>query len=130
MKITKYQDYGILLMAKLAQNWRKRLVPLSEVGRFYHISPLFLKHLAAALKKAKLIKSKEGASGGYALVRHPETISLRQILQVFAGPQILAPGCLNTSCPVKKCAPKLVWQKINKEILKSLEKISLAEVAR
>jgi len=130
MKITKYQDYGILLMIKLAQEWHKELVPLSQVASSYHLSPFFLKRIARALKKAKLVKSKEGAKGGYVLVRHPKTISLGQILQVFAGPQILAPGCLNTSCPVKKCAPKLVWQKINKEILKSLNKISLSEAAR
>ena len=117
-------------MIKLAQNWPRRLVPLSKIASSYHLSPFFLKRIARALKRAKLIKSKEGANGGYALARHPKTVSLGKILQVFAGPQILSPGCLNTFCPVKKCPPKIVWQKINKEILKSLEKISLLEVAQ
>lgn len=114
-------------MIKLCQNWHKKLVPLSEVASSFNLSPFFLKRIARALKKAKLVKSKEGISGGYVLARHPKTVSLGEILQVFAGPQILAPGCLNTSCPVKRCPPKLVWQKINKEILKSLNKINLAE---
>lgn len=117
-------------MIKLAQNWPRRLVPLSEVASSYHLSEFFLKRIARALKRAKLIKSKEGAKGGYALARHPKTINIAQVMEVFAGPQILSPGCLNTFCPVKKCPPKIVWQKINKEILKSLEKISLLEVAQ
>ncbi|MBI5465346.1 Rrf2 family transcriptional regulator [Candidatus Gottesmanbacteria bacterium] len=130
MKITKYQDYGILLMIKLAQSWNRKPVPLSQVASFYHLSPFFLKHLAADLKKGKLVKSKEGVKGGYWLSRHPKTITISEVIKVFAGRQILTPGCFDGICPVKRCPPKIVWQKINKEILKSLDKISLAEVAR
>ncbi len=130
MKISKLQDYGLLLMIKLAQEWHRRLVPLAEVALIYHLSPLFLKRIASRLKKARLIKSKEGAGGGYRLSRHPKTISVAQIVSCFAGPQILSLSCFSGTCPVKKCTPKIVWQKINQEIFKSLDKITLAQVIR
>lgn len=133
MKITKRQDYAILLMTKLCLEWQKRLVPLSEIARAYHLSPLFLKQLAIDLKGAKLIKSKEGMGGGYSLSRHPKTINLADILTSLSGSPILSPSCLkkNSHCAlISACPPKRVWQKINREMIKSLQKISLAEIAR
>ena len=133
MKITKRQDYAILLMTKLCLEWQKRLVPLSEVAKTYHLSPLFLKQLAIDLKGAKLIKSKEGISGGYSLSRHPGTINLADILTSLSGQQILSPSCLkkNSHCAlILACPSKRVLQKINTEMIKSLQKISLAEIAK
>ncbi|MCL4382950.1 MAG: Rrf2 family transcriptional regulator [Patescibacteria group bacterium] len=133
MKITKRQDYAILLMTKLCLEWQKRLVPLSEIAKTYHLSPLFLKQLAIDLKSAKLIKSKEGMGGGYSLSRRPQTINLADILISLSGQQILSPSCLkkNSRCAlISTCPPKRIWQKINTEMTKSLQKISLAEIAR
>ncbi len=133
MKITKRQDYAILLMTKLCLEWQKRLVPLSEIARIYHLSPLFLKQLAIDLKSGGLIKSKEGTGGGYSLSRHPRTINLADILIGLSGQQILSPSCLkkNSHCAlISACPPKRVWQKINTEMTKSLQKISLAEIAK
>lgn len=132
MRVTKLQDYGILFMAKLAQEWKRGPLALSEVASSFDLSPLFLKHVAAVLKKTSLVRSKEGIKGGYFLSRSPQTITMGEIIKALSGgTEILTPGCLlGTPCSVKKCLPKLVWQKISKEILESLDKISLVELVK
>jgi Rrf2 family protein len=132
MLINKRQDYGILLMVMLAKNWGKR-VSLSKVASFYHLSPLFLKQLASCLKAGRLIISREGAGGGYKLARNPRHINLAEILEVLSNGQLFKPACLRTggSCPLSEgCPPKLVWQKINQEILKNLKAVSLAAIIK
>ncbi len=116
-------------MVRLASEWQKNLVSLSEVAKYYHISPFFLKHVAISLKQAGLITSKEGKGGGYSLIRHPKTITIGKIMEVLVGSRVLIPACLSDNCPVaRNCPPKMVWQKINREILKSLDNITLMEI--
>lgn len=123
MKITKEEDYGILLIHALSYPGGKRYTPLSDIATKYKLSEFFLKKVAKKLKKAGLIKSKEGIKGGYILAKPPILISYGDILSAISGPIDISPCCLK--CSEKTCQPRLVWHNINKKITELLNSIKI-----
>jgi len=61
-------------------------VPLREVARRQNLSENYLEHLVGSMRRADLIKSVRGPSGGYLLARAPLKISLGEIIRVLEGP--------------------------------------------
>lgn len=98
--LTKKSEYGLQLMVYLGQHTGKEPMSLREVAKTQKLPYRFLTQVAADLKKAKLIKSKEGVGGGYLLARSAGKISVAEILEVLEGPIELV-DCLQagSSCP-------------------------------
>ncbi len=134
MKISWGEDYAVIFMDKLAQNYHKRLVAISEVSAEYHISFSFLKQLAMLLKKHGLIESREGTKGGYKLAKSPKSITLLEITLAINRNCSLT-MChrdrygLTWKCPKEVfCRPKTTWQKINQEIVAKLASVKLSQL--
>ncbi|WP_406021639.1 Rrf2 family transcriptional regulator [Nocardioides sp. NBC_00850] len=53
-------------------------------------NPIFIKRILVKLSKAKLVNSTVGKSGGYALARSPESISLLDIYSAVIPPEPFA----------------------------------------
>ncbi len=85
MKFSTRSTYGLKAMIHLAQNWQKGSIPLSAIANNENISLGYLERIFAVLKKAKLVKSEKGASGGYALSRSPEDIDVYSIINTLEG---------------------------------------------
>lgn len=135
IRFSRREDYAIILINKLAQNYKKRLVPLSEISKEYTISLLFLRNLALELKNAGIIKAVEGKNGGYYLQQDPKVITVGEVLHVFPQKPLLE--CCpvgntkhNTggSCPKESfCQTGFVWRKIHKEFLDKIYTLTITE---
>lgn len=129
---SKQEDYAIVLVTKLAQNYSKRLVPLSEIAKEYKISPLFLRNLANSLSINGIIRAKEGKSGGYFLVKNPKNLKLIEVLSVFEKRPLLDCCSLSgkkdkTKCEKEKiCEVSKVWKKMNTEFLEKISNLTFA----
>ncbi len=137
LHFSKQEDYAIVLLNKLSQNYNKKLTPLSSVSKEYGISSLFLRNLAFRLNKKGIIKAKEGKNGGYFLNKNPKELKMGEILSVFSNKPILE-CCFNPSfkkivnkkknCPKEKiCKVSSSWKKINSEFLNKVYNLSLYE---
>ncbi len=131
MKISKREDFGLILMNVLAKKYSKEYIPLSEVATATELSQLFLKHIANRLKAKGLIESKEGMSGGYRLSREPEKITMADILQ-SVGSGFIMPSCYGGDCRLKKdkCRVFAFWAVVNKKLFSFLKNITLADYSR
>ena len=133
IRFSRREDYAIILVNTLAQNYKKRLVPLSEIAKEYTISHLFLRNLAGELRTAGIIKAVEGKSGGYFLTKAPEKLKMGDILQIFAKNQLLECCPADTKnhkrvCPKEgSCITGNIWRKLNKEFLDKIYNLSLIE---
>ncbi|MBA4190976.1 MAG: Rrf2 family transcriptional regulator [Planctomycetaceae bacterium] len=77
-------EYACVAMLELAaRHADPRPVRLADVADKHGISDRFLVQILLDLKRAGLVDSTRGASGGYALARRPEEISLHDILRVI-----------------------------------------------
>lgn len=130
MKLTKKEDYTFFVISMLARNYQIRLIPLSEIAEKYHISVFFLKQLVRPLVKAKIIKSKEGIGGGYALAKPPADITMYEVFYALNTlPKLTAccsSGKRNKCERASFCRPSTVWGKINKSLINELEKTKIS----
>ena len=72
-------------MIDLARYSEKEPVSIGSVAARQEISERYLEQLVALLKKAGLVKSIRGASGGYVLAKKPSEISVGDILRALEG---------------------------------------------
>ena len=70
MKLSTKGRYGLRAMIDLARYSEKEPVSIGSVAARQEISERYLEQLVALLKKAGLVKSIRGASGGYLCRRY------------------------------------------------------------
>src|SRR5665648_236260 len=90
LKISRELDLGLLLMGELnSKTW----LSLSDWAKEKKLPYRFLCKIALKLKKAKLIVSQEGRSGGYKLARSSQKIKVGEIFKAIEG-EIAPVACL------------------------------------
>lgn len=130
IRFSKREDYAVILVDTLAQNFDKRFVPLSEVARRYRISLLFLRNIALDLRRAGLITAIEGKKGGYKLTKHPRDIRLGEVMKAFVKEQPLFSCCQNTTdgkCSISSCPHGFSLRRLSNEFMEKIANLSLAE---
>lgn len=137
IRLSKREDYAIILINELAKNYNKRLVPLSEIASGYSISVLFLRNLAYDMKNEGVIKAVEGKAGGYYLAKDPSKLKMGDVLRIFSKNQLVE--CCDTPgsgkharvCPKQdRCITGNVWRKLNKEFIDKIYDLSVKDFMR
>ena len=132
MKFSTRTTYGLRAMIHLARNWGGDCTSLSNIARKEKISLGYLERLFAKLKKAKLVKSEKGASGGYFLAKNPAQISVFHIIRVLEG-KMTPFYCLSEDgkvyCAAKcKCGVTAVLLKVQKAVNSTLKNMKLKDL--
>src|SRR2546428_11030802 len=87
MRISAKGEYAIKAVLDLALRGGDGPVPVQDLAARHAIPQRYLEHVLLALKRAGLLGSKRGASGGYHLMRLPEEISVGDVLRAVEGSQ-------------------------------------------
>ncbi len=130
MKITSRTEYGLRAMVFLATSGGARPVPLSEIAGAEAIPAPFLERILATLRNAGLVQTTRGASGGYALTREPNEVTVADIVTALEGPLALV-DCLpgDANCPrAENCASRVVWRRLDEAITGALGAITLNDL--
>lgn len=131
MKVTAKEEAGLLLMAHLAQSAESGPVSLAQISEDSQLTLSYLEKVVPSLRKAGLVRSERGASGGYSLAKKPEEITVAEALRALNG-DILSVQCVghkNTPCPkVGHCAVHQVWDKLYTRVEDTLEHITLKDL--
>lgn len=132
IRFSRREDYAIILINKLVENYKVRLVPLSEIAKEYRISILFLRNLAGELRHAGIVKAVEGKSGGYFLGKNPKVLRVGEVLSLFSKKPMLECchiGALqNGKCPKESfCQTGFIWRRLNKDFLEKIYKLNFLE---
>ena len=132
MKISTKGRYGLRALIDLAQYSEIEPVSINSIATRQGISERYLEQLMTLMKKAGLIKSIRGASGGYVLAKEIEEISAGDVLRALEGnlqPVECAAFSQEDSCEASGvCVTKYVWQRINESINKTVDEISLKQL--
>jgi FeS assembly SUF system regulator len=130
LRIGKLTDYATVILATLAAD-RSRLQNASSLAERTHIASPTVSKLLKQLHHAGLVNSTRGTRGGYQLARDPETISAAAILDALEGPIALTECSAGSGhCGIEHtCSVGRAWQKLNLAIRRSLNEISLAQLA-
>jgi Rrf2 family transcriptional regulator, cysteine metabolism repressor len=85
MKISAKGEYAIKAMLDLSMHESEGLVSIQEIASRQAIPQRYLEQVLLQLKRAGLLASKRGASGGYHLARSPEDITVGEVLRAVEG---------------------------------------------
>jgi len=121
-------DYGLLIMLELAAS--NGITPLSPLAKRLKVSSPYLSQIANSLSKAGLVKSKEGATGGYYLAKSAEKISVWSILEALSGEvKVRCTDNGRKTCPnYRACGLKSAWPLLLEDIKASLIDKTLADL--
>jgi Rrf2 family cysteine metabolism transcriptional repressor len=87
-------QYAIRAVFELARQYGRGPVKIGEIAEAQAIPPRFLEVILNQLRRADFVQSRRGPEGGYFLARHPDAVTVGEIVQFMEGP--LAPvACLN-----------------------------------
>lgn len=125
MKLTTKGQYAIQAMIAIATHNTQSNQPISlrEVSKNQNIPLPFLEQIAIKLRKAELINSTRGSSGGYVLAKDKKKISLADIMQAVEGPINVAPSTEKEFEVTEK-----LWDKLNQNIYTVLKSITLEDL--
>jgi FeS assembly SUF system regulator len=130
LRISKLTDYATVILARLASEPGRRFTAAQIATETRLASPTVAK-LLKQLHRHGLVLSTRGTHGGYLLSRPAVDISAAQILDALEGPVALTECsssashcCIETTCLVSKA-----WQRVNLAVRRSLQEITLLELA-
>lgn len=130
LRIGKLTDYATVILATLAAD-RSRLQNANSLAERTHIAAPTVSKLLKQLHRAGLVNSTRGTRGGYQLARDPEQISAAAILDALEGPVSLTECSAGAGhCGIEhSCSVGRTWQRLTLAIRRSLNEITLAQLA-
>ncbi len=132
LRMSRLTDYGIVLLAHLAEAGREELHNARELAAGTELPLPAVSKILKGLARGGLLVSHRGVKGGYALARAPERISVAQVIDVLEGPIALTecsahPG---TCAQESSCRVRDPWQRINQAVRETLARVTLADLVR
>lgn len=88
MKVSAQEEYGLRCMLQLARHEATGTVEpltLAEVARHEGLTVAYVAKIVRRLRRAGLVKSVLGRSGGYSLTREPGRITVAEVLNSLGG---------------------------------------------
>ncbi len=85
MILSKKTRYAMLALTKLAREYGRGVVLVSEIARSENIPQRFLENILQEMKKLGIVGSRQGKAGGYYLMQHPDEIKLVTVVRHFEG---------------------------------------------
>jgi FeS assembly SUF system regulator len=130
LRISKLTDYATVILARLAIEPARRFTA-AQIAAETHLAGPTVSKLLKQLHRQRLVLSTRGASGGYLLARAPAEITAAQILDALDGPVALTECASAAShCLIERtCSVGQAWQRVNLAIRRSLQEITLVELA-
>jgi len=131
LRISKMTDYATVLLARLAAAPGEQVTATQLAGQTRLAVPTVSKVLKQ-LHRSGLVQSTRGLRGGYRLARPAGEITAAQILDALeGGPMALIECARHThQCSIEStCGVGRAWQRVNLAIRRSLQEITLLELA-
>ena len=121
MQVTRLSDYAVRAVLHLSMN-EGRVVGVPEIVKDQDIPKPFAAKILQLLAKAGIVRSVQGARGGYTLARKPSEITLLDVYEAASGPL-----CLNICVEHTKgcersghCPAHPVWSKLTSQLRQSM----------
>jgi len=132
LRISKIMDYGTLVLTYMA-GCPERLCSASELAKALGLNPPTVSKVLKLLGRHGLVRSVRGVQGGYALGRAASEISIAQVIDALEDQPFGLTECTAVpgSCDFETgCTLRENWQRINAIVRRTLEDVSVADMAR
>jgi FeS assembly SUF system regulator len=130
LRISKLTDYATVILGSLALA-PERQRTAADIATTTQVAAPTVSKLLKQLQRARLVTSARGLKGGYRLARPAEQITAAQVLDALEGPLALTTcASAHDHCDLETtCHVGGAWQRVSLAIRRSLEEVTLAELA-
>ncbi|MBQ8036160.1 MAG: Rrf2 family transcriptional regulator [Proteobacteria bacterium] len=133
MKISTRGRYALRVMIDLAEHANQGYTPMKVIAERQGISLKYLEQIVPVLSRSELICGIQGKGGGYKLNKHPDEVTVGEVLRLTEGD--LAPvACLE--CDAKPCERTGIcrtlpmWKAFNDMINHFFDSITLSKLMK
>ncbi len=123
-RLSQKADYGLILLSNLSKS--KAPISVATIAKKNQIPSKFLSQIATELKKAGMIKAKEGVSGGFMLAKKAKEIKLLDVLKLLDG-ELVVGECFEDDHECH-CGGKEMWQDLKKQLEETIGSKTVADL--
>ncbi len=129
MRISAKGEYAIRAVLDLALHHGRGLIPIQEIAARQRIPQRYLEQVLLALKRAGVLTSKRGSSGGYHLTRAPEEITVGAVLRAVEGRDAALEALTRERTTGDGGDLRELWDEIAEAVSKVIDHLTFAELA-
>ena len=131
MRVSAKSDYALRALIEMAARQDGRAVSAEEIGRLQDIPHGFLQAILADLRKAGIVISQRGQSGGWRMGRDPESVSVADVIRAVDGPLVSVYGLRPEAVSYNGSAEVLqhVWIAARRSLRDVFEQVSIQQLA-
>ena len=133
MKVSTRAEYGIRALMDLAQHYGEGPVQSHDIAHRQGLPEPYLNQLLVTLRRAGLVQSKRGPSGGHLLARSPNRMTVGEAFLVLEGsvaPWLCVEDAETACIYAPGCGLRPVWQAVKDATEQVLSRITLADIIR
>lgn len=132
MNFTAREDYGLRAVLDLAVHAEQGPIQSREIAARQNIPEQFLEQLLGALRRAGIVRSVRGASGGYLLNGSAASVSVGDVLRALSGALVpvecIAPGGQKTCGHSASRGVHVFWERVSEAISDVADGLTFADL--
>ena len=131
MRVSAKSDYALRALIEMAGRSDRKAVSAEELGRIQDIPHGFLQAILADLRRAGIVMSQRGQSGGWRMAREPEGVSVADVIRAVDGPLVSVYGLRPEAVEYNESAEVLqhVWIAARRSLRDVFEQVSIRQLA-
>jgi Rrf2 family protein len=131
VRVSAKSDYALRALIELASREDGGAVSAEELGRLQDIPHGFLQAILADLRRAGVVMSQRGQSGGWRMARAAEGVSVADVIRAVDGPLVSVYGLRPESVSYNASADVLqhVWIAARTSLRDVFEQVSIQALA-
>ncbi len=129
LRLSTKARYGLRALISLARHYGEGPIMAKIIAKEEEISENYLEQILELLRRSGIVRSIRGAQGGFVLVKSPQEIRVKEIIDILEGPIVLV-DCLSSPEVCKRskdCTARTLWGELKGNIIRFLESKTLAD---
>ncbi|OGS05138.1 MAG: hypothetical protein A3G41_00855 [Elusimicrobia bacterium RIFCSPLOWO2_12_FULL_59_9] len=134
MKITSSTEYGMRLLVCLGKSFDRNPLTAEHLSARENVPRGFVDQILLKLRRARIVKSVRGSTGGYLLAKLPSEITVGEVLRALDG-VVFEEVCGKYSLGEKSCGHgstecllSPVWTGLSRVTSDFLDRVTLSQI--
>src|SRR5688500_2994898 len=127
MRVSAKSDYALRALIEIARETERSAISAEELGRRQDIPHGFLQAILADLRRAGVVVSQRGQSGGWRLARDADKVTVADVIRAVDGPLVSVYGLRPEAVSYNESAEvlQLVWIAARSSLREVFENVSI-----
>lgn len=130
MRLTRAAEYAIRCVLYLCHQQLDAVIGRKEIARKMDIPDQYLGKIAQQLSRAGILEIRQGARGGFCLLKTPAEISLLDVIEAVMGEIFLNDCVIRPDSCIRSdaCSVHRVWENARKQLRMTLDEARFSEL--